>query len=91
MHKRHEKGSRNILPGPNRFSLRSLDSIALNAVPKSRPHSGFWNPGLDRSEEVVVIKKQIFRIPSYIIKEARWLTKYPSYTEYLYALKSYRL
>lgn len=51
MHKRNEKGSRNILPGPNRFSLRSLDSIALNAVPKSRPHSGFWNPGLDHSEE----------------------------------------
>lgn len=79
MHKRNEKGSRNILPGPNRFSLRSLDSIALNAVPKSRPHSGFWNPGLDHSEEVVVIQKQnMFRIPRYLIKKARRSTKYPS-------------
>ncbi|XP_061172161.1 uncharacterized protein LOC133181633 [Saccostrea echinata] len=51
MHRRHNKGSENFLPGSNRFSLRSLDSIALNAVPKSRPHSGFWNPGLENNEE----------------------------------------
>ncbi|XP_048731767.2 uncharacterized protein LOC125648822 [Ostrea edulis] len=50
MHRRHDKHHRNFLPGSNRFSLRSLDSIALNAVPKSRPHSGFWNPGLDNDE-----------------------------------------
>ncbi|XP_062616050.1 uncharacterized protein LOC134277756 [Saccostrea cucullata] len=51
MHRRSNKGSENFLPGSNRFSLRSLDSIALNAVPKSRPHSGFWNPGLENNEE----------------------------------------
>lgn len=55
MYKWYEKGFRNILFGFNCFLFRSLDFIVLNVVFKLRLYSGFWNFGLDCSEEVVVI------------------------------------
>lgn len=44
------------------MSTRSLDSIALGVVPKSRPHSGFWNPGLEQEEQVTYPKLIKFKI-----------------------------
>ncbi|OWF52300.1 receptor-type tyrosine-protein phosphatase F-like [Mizuhopecten yessoensis] len=32
-------------------NVPSMDSIALGVVPKSRPSSGFWNPGLELQNE----------------------------------------
>lgn len=50
---RRQSGKR-MKPYPGRSGLSnvpSMDSIALGVVPKSRPHSGFWNPGLEIQNE----------------------------------------
>lgn len=51
LRKRHGKKMTAFVPGTRQFSIRSVDSIALNRV-KSRPHSGFYNPGLESGEVV---------------------------------------
>ncbi|CAC5383376.1 Receptor-type tyrosine-protein phosphatase F,Receptor-type tyrosine-protein phosphatase S,Tyrosine-protein phosphatase 10D,Receptor-type tyrosine-protein phosphatase gamma,Receptor-type tyrosine-protein phosphatase delta [Mytilus coruscus] len=55
IHKRTGKRMHPYFPGSgscsSRLSTRSLNSIALGVVSKSRPNSGLWNPGLDISDE----------------------------------------
>ena len=41
----------------SRLSMRSMDSIALGVVPKSRPHSGFWNHGLELDDVSILYFK----------------------------------
>ncbi|XP_052792917.1 uncharacterized protein LOC128226869 isoform X1 [Mya arenaria] len=33
-------------------SIQSMDHVALGVIPKSRPGSGYWNPGLDDHKEL---------------------------------------
>ncbi|XP_064608836.1 mucin-2-like [Liolophura sinensis] len=51
LRRRHGRKMTAFVPGTRQFSIRSVDSIALNRV-KSRPHSGFYNPGLESGEVV---------------------------------------
>ena len=38
----------------HRASLQSMDHVALGVIPKSRPSSGYWNPALDDTLELVL-------------------------------------
>ncbi|KAK3097946.1 hypothetical protein FSP39_014740 [Pinctada imbricata] len=51
IHKRHGKRFNNFDSASTQLSIRSMDSIALGAVSKSRPHSGFFNPGLEYDDQ----------------------------------------
>ncbi|XP_033750114.1 uncharacterized protein LOC117334543 [Pecten maximus] len=50
----HRQSGKRMKSYPGRSGLSnvpSMDSIALGVVPKSRPNSGFWNPGLELQNE----------------------------------------
>lgn len=46
----------------HRASLQSMGHVALGVIPKSRPGSGYWNPALDNTIELVnnVRKTELF-------------------------------
>ncbi|KAK3593777.1 hypothetical protein CHS0354_014316 [Potamilus streckersoni] len=49
----------------SRPSIRSIDSVALGVLPKSRPNSGYWNPALEQNESGTTETKEYSHLLNY--------------------------
>ncbi|KAL3867101.1 hypothetical protein ACJMK2_044332 [Sinanodonta woodiana] len=49
----------------SRSSVRSMDSVALGVLPKSRPNSGYWNPALEQNESGTTETKEYCHLLNY--------------------------
>lgn len=53
----------------HRASLQSMDHVALGVIPKYRPSSGYWNPALDHTDELVCLGSK-FPLAASLLKGA---------------------